>query len=63
MGKILKYLVGIVVISAFVVGGYYLVQGREPIGNGLTLIDVSRGEITEKAVAVGQIEPRLKYGM
>jgi HlyD family secretion protein len=61
MGKILKYLAGIVLISVFVVGGYYWVQGREPVGNGLTLVEVARGEITEKAVAVGQIEPRLKF--
>jgi HlyD family secretion protein len=61
MGKTLKYLAGIVVISAFVVGGYYWVQGREPAADGLTRVDVVRGEITEKAVAVGQIEPRLAF--
>jgi HlyD family secretion protein len=61
MGRLLRYLAGIVVISAIVVGGYFWVQGREPTSNGLTLVEVTRGEITEKAVAVGQIEPRLEF--
>jgi len=61
MWKALKFLVVIAVLSAVAVGGYAWYQGREPDDQGLTLIDVSRGEIVEKAVAVGQIEPRVKF--
>jgi HlyD family secretion protein len=61
MGRILRYLVGVAVISVMVVGGYFWVQGKEPADGNYTLFDVTRGEITEKAVAVGQIEPRLKF--
>ena len=61
MGRIIKYLAGIVLISALVVSGYFWVQGREPADNGYTLVEVTRGEIIEKAVAVGQIEPRLEF--
>jgi HlyD family secretion protein len=57
----MKYLAGIVVIWALAVSGYFWVQGREPADSGYTLVEVTRGEITEKAVAVGQIEPRLKF--
>jgi HlyD family secretion protein len=61
MGRLVRYLAGIVLISALVVGGYFWVQGREPADSGYTLVEVTRGEITEKAVAVGQIEPRLEF--
>jgi len=61
MGRILRYLAMIVVVSAVAVAGYFWVQGREPTDGAFTLVDVVRGEITEKAVAVGQIEPRLQF--
>jgi HlyD family secretion protein len=61
MGKVLKYLAGIILISVFVVGGYYWVQGREPVAAGYALVNVERGDIVEKAVAVGQIEPRMEF--
>ncbi len=61
MAKVLKFLAVIVVISALAAGGYFWVQGREPDANGLTFVGVARGEITEKAVAVGQIQPRLEF--
>ena len=61
MGKILRYLVVVAVISTVVVAGYFWVQGKEPAEGNYTLVEVARGEITEKAVAVGQIEPRLKF--
>ena len=51
----------IVVVCGLAVGGYAWLQGREPAGNGITLVEVNRGEITEKAVAVGQIEPRQSF--
>jgi len=61
MAKVLKFLFVIVVLSGVAVGGYAWYQGREPDDQGLTLVDVSRGEIIEKAVAVGQIEPRIEF--
>ena len=61
MRRMLRYLVIVAVISATVTAGYFWVQGKEPADGKYTLVEVSRGEITEKAVAVGQIEPRLKF--
>jgi HlyD family secretion protein len=61
MARVLKFLAVIVVISGVSVAGYFWVQGREPEDSGLTLVTVERGEITEKAVAVGQIEPRIEF--
>ena len=61
MARIIKLLVGFVILAAITFGGYSWLQGREPVGNGLELVAVELGAITEKAVAVGQIEPRLKF--
>ena len=58
MARVIKILVFLVIISGSVVGGYFWLQAREPDDGGLELISVTRGSITEKAVAVGQIEPR-----
>ena len=61
MAKVLKILIVLVILAATVVGGYAWVQNRQPDDRGFTLVDVARGDITEKAVAVGQIEPRQKF--
>jgi len=61
MAKVLRILIILAVFAAVSVGGYAWLQNRDPADGGLTLIDVARGSITEKAVAVGQIEPRLKF--
>jgi HlyD family secretion protein len=61
MGKVLKYLVVIIVISGLAAAGYFWLQAGEPDDNGLTMVEVERGDITEKAVAVGEIEPRLEF--
>jgi HlyD family secretion protein len=61
MAKVLKFLVVIVVISVLAAAGYFWLQAKEPTGNGLTKVEVARGDITEKAVAVGEIEPRLEF--
>jgi HlyD family secretion protein len=61
MSRLLRYLAAVAVISAVVVAGYFWVQGKEPADGNYTLVDVTRGAITEKAVAVGQIEPRLQF--
>ncbi|HXV77134.1 MAG TPA: efflux RND transporter periplasmic adaptor subunit [Candidatus Polarisedimenticolaceae bacterium] len=61
MSGIIKLLFGVVVLAAVVFGGYSWLQGREPAGSGLETFPVELGSITEKAVAVGQIEPRIQF--
>jgi HlyD family secretion protein len=61
MGRLLKILVGLFVVSAAVLGAYGWLRGRDQGEGGIKFVDVASGSITDKAVAVGQIEPRLKY--
>jgi len=63
MKRILKMFVGLVALAVVTVGAYTWLQGREPDNGGLELVAVERGAITEKAVAVGQIEPRVKFSV
>jgi HlyD family secretion protein len=63
MARILKILVVFLVVAGLAAGGYALLQNRKSSDNGFEMIDVERGSITEKAVAVGQIEPRLKFAV
>lgn len=61
MVKVVKMLLFLVLLAAVVVGGYAWVQDQRTADKGYTLVPVTRGDITEKAVAIGQIEPRLKF--
>jgi len=61
MARVLKLLVVMVVLSAAAVGGYTWFNAGPADDAGWTLIDVTRGDLTEKAVAVGEIEPRVKF--
>ncbi len=61
MARVLKLLVVMIVLSAVGVGGYAWFNAGTADDLGLTLIDVTRGDLTEKAVAVGEIEPRVKF--
>ncbi len=61
MARMIKLLVLLAVVAALVFGVYTWFQGRQGEEGDLKMIDVARGSITEKAVAVGQIEPRLKF--
>ena len=61
MGKLLKILGGLVVMAALAGGGYSWLQSRETSDHGFEFIPIERGSITEKALAVGQIEPRVKF--
>jgi HlyD family secretion protein len=63
MNRLLKILFGFLIVGAVVVGAYAWMQGREPATGGVELIPVTRGSIVEKAVAVGQIEPRVKFSV
>lgn len=58
MKKFVKVLLLLIVVAAVAVGGYSFVTGRKPADQGFTLVDVTKGDITEKAVAIGQIVPR-----
>jgi len=61
MNKFVKVLLLLIFLAAIVVGGYAWVKNRKPANQGFTLVEVTRGDITERAVAVGQIEPRQKF--
>lgn len=61
MAKIIKILIALLVVAGAIVGGYFWLQSRGDDDSGIELVEVKRGSITEKAVAVGQIEPRLKF--
>ena len=61
MVKVVKILFIFVLLATMVVGGYAWVQDQRSADPGYTLVDVTLGDITEKAVAVGQIQPRLKF--
>jgi HlyD family secretion protein len=61
MGKLLRLLV-ILLVVAGAAGAIYAFMGRQGNGeDGLTLVPVQRGSITDKALAVGQIEPRERF--
>jgi HlyD family secretion protein len=61
MAKVLKILFILVIIAG--VGGaiYAWVGSRGVDENGLVLVEAELGSITEKALAVGQIEPRERF--
>ncbi len=61
MTRILKLLVGAAILAAIVFGGYSWLQGRESGDGGFQTVQVARGSITDKAVAVGRIEPRVRF--
>ncbi len=60
MKKILKILLLIIFFAAIAAGGYAWNRNNGADDHGFTLVEVARGSITEKAVAIGQIEPRQK---
>jgi HlyD family secretion protein len=61
MKKFVKFLLLFIFLAAMVVGGYSWIKNGKAAEQDVTLIDVTRGDITEKAVAIGQIEPRQKF--
>lgn len=61
MKKFVKVLLILIILGAVSVGGYSWIKNRKPADQGFTLVKVTRGDITEKAVAIGQIEPRQKF--
>jgi HlyD family secretion protein len=61
MAKILRLLLIVVVLAGAAGGIYAWVGSRGTDENGNTLIEAEIGSITEKALAVGQIEPRERF--
>ncbi|HEX4822884.1 MAG TPA: efflux RND transporter periplasmic adaptor subunit [Candidatus Polarisedimenticolaceae bacterium] len=61
MGKIVKILIGLALLAFVVVGAYAWLQSKDGADDGIKKVEVTTGSITDKAVAVGKIEPRLKY--
>ncbi len=61
MGRLIRLLVILVVIGAGVVGVYAWLRGKDAADGGLQTVEVTTGAITEKAIAVGQIKPRLEF--
>jgi HlyD family secretion protein len=61
MGKLAKILIILVVLAGGSAGLYAWARNNDKDKNGLKQVEVTAGSITEKAVAVGQIQPRLKF--
>jgi HlyD family secretion protein len=61
MARILKVFAIFLVLAGVTVGGYAWLQNGKDDDGGFEKFPVTRGSITEKAVAIGQIEPRLKF--
>ena len=61
MGKLLRLLLILIVLGA--AGGAIYAYVGNGVGeeNGFTLLEAELGDITEKALAVGQIEPRERF--
>jgi len=61
MHKVVKGLSVLVVVAGAAVGAYAWMSSRNKADGGLKQVEIARGKITEKAVAIGKIEPRLKF--
>ena len=61
MAKVLRFLLIVIVLAGAAGAIYAWVGARGTDENGNTLIDAEIGSITEKALAVGQIEPRERF--
>ncbi|HEY8182714.1 MAG TPA: efflux RND transporter periplasmic adaptor subunit [Thermoanaerobaculia bacterium] len=61
MRKLWKTLLFLVVIAGASAGVYALSRNGKKGNDGPKLVDVTTGSIVEKAVAVGQIQPRQKF--
>ena len=61
MRKLFKILVWLVVLVAVAGGLYAWARSSKGDKDGNKLVAVEKGAITEKAIAVGQIQPRQKF--
>jgi len=63
MRKLFKTLIVLLVLVAIAGALYALARGSKGDKNGLKQVTVDTGSITEKAIAVGQIQPRQKFSV
>ncbi len=63
MSKLFKTLLLLAVLVAVAAGLYALARNGKGNDNDKKLVTVEKGSITEKAVAVGQIQPRQKFSI
>src|SRR3990170_528703 len=61
MSRLGKILLVLVVLALGTVGVYAFVRNGQKKDGGLKEVEVTQGTIVEKAVAVGQIQPRQKF--
>ena len=61
MGRLIRVLATCLVLALVGAGGYAWMQGREDGTSPYEIVKVERGDILEKAVAIGQIEPRVEF--
>lgn len=61
MGKVIRLLILVVVLSAAVFGAYAWFASRSPEEAAYEVFEVQEGAITDKALAVGQIVPRYEF--
>ena len=62
MGKLFRLLLVLLVLVGAATGVYAFTRSQKK-ENGLKLVEATVGSITEKAVAVGQIQPRQKFSV
>jgi HlyD family secretion protein len=53
-----KVLVIVVIVIAAIAGGWWAFGSSKDKNNGIKLVDVTRGTIVDKALAIGRLEPR-----
>jgi HlyD family secretion protein len=63
MSKLFKTLLLLVVLVAVAAGLYALARGGKGSDNDQKIVTVEKGSVTEKALAVGQIQPRQKFSI
>jgi HlyD family secretion protein len=63
MAKLLKILLALVLVAGAATGVYAYSRSAKKADGGMKLVDAQTGSITEKAVAVGQIQPRQKFSV
>jgi len=61
MKRLIKWLVILAVLGGVAIAIYAVVRSNGKGDKGLTLVEAQMGSITDKALAVGQIEPRQKF--
>src|ERR1043165_8642504 len=63
MRKLWRILIILILLAAGSVGVYAWTHSDKKNANGLKEVEVATGSIVEKAVAVGQIQPRQKFSV